>query len=1414
MKNKKIILFIPVLIILVGLVIFSFIKKDHSSQAAQALAKLPVSFIENRGQIKGDYPFYAQGSGYRFLFSPQGITYAFAHDKTPIQLSFPGANPQPIISGGQKLEGKINYLRGKDQSQWKTNLSTYGEVTYKDLYPGIDYVVLGKKQGLELEFHIKPEANPNQIRMAYTEGVEQLEISQVGDLVIKTKGGDLIEKKPYVYQEIKGKRIEIASRYWTQGKEYGFYLGSYDPQYNIVIDPTLIYSTYLGGSYYERDSSITVDGDGNALVTGYTYSSDFPLLNAFQPSFGGEKDVFVTKIASDGTVVYSTYLGGSGSEYYSSITVDGDGNALVTGSTSSSDFPLLNAFQPSFGGEKDVFVTKIASDGTVVYSTYLGGSGYEYGSSITVDGDGNALVTGLTYSSDFPLLNAFQPSISGEEDVFVTKIASDGTVVYSTYLGGSGSEYGYSITVDGDGNALVTGYTYSSDFPLLNAFQPSISGEEDVFVTKIASDGTVVYSTYLGGSGSEYGYSITVDGDGNALVTGPTSSSDFPLLNAFQPSISGEEDVFVTKIASDGTVVYSTYLGGSGYEYDSSITVDGDGNALVTGSTSSSDFPLLNAFQPSISGEKDVFVTKIASDGTVVYSTYLGGSGYEYDSSITVDGDGNALVTGSTSSSDFPLLNAFQPSISGEEDVFVTKIASDGTVVYSTYLGGSGSEYDFSITVDGDGNALVTGYTESSDFPLLNAFQPSFGGEKDVFVTKIASDGTVVYSTYLGGSGSEYYSSITVDGDGNALVTGSTSSSDFPLLNAFQPSFGGEKDVFVTKIASDGTVVYSTYLGGSGYEYGYSITVDGDGNALVTGLTYSSDFPLLNAFQPSISGGGDIFVTKIASDGTVVYSTYLGGSGSEYGYSITVDGDGNALVTGYTYSSDFPLLNAFQPSISGEEDVFVTKIASDGTVVYSTYLGGSGYEYDSSITVDGDGNALVTGSTSSSDFPLLNAFQPSISGEEDVFVTKIASDGTVVYSTYLGGSGSEYDFSITVDGDGNALVTGYTESSDFPLLNAFQPSFGSEKDFFVTKIASDGTVVYSTYLGGSGSEYYSSITVDGDGNALVTGPTSSSDFPLLNAFQPSISGEEDVFVTKIASDGTVVYSTYLGGSSFEYGSSITVDGDGNALVTGYTYSSDFPLLNAFQPSISGEEDVFVTKIASDGTVVYSTYLGGSGSEYGLSITVDGDGNALVTGLTYSSDFPLLNAFQPSNSGGADIFVTKICFSSVCIPEVCNGIDDDGDGVIDEGFPDTDGDGIADCVEVETCDGLDNNGNGITDEADCFDLNFDLRTALLTEDDVLTLHYTIDNFSPIAQYTNIIFLIWEFGQPTPVLHPVDVGPVGVPAAGGISGLASLNLSGYVNPWTLNLVVGVLYNNEDAITETTWIDYYWQPFFVFP
>ena len=784
MKNKKIILFIPVLIILVGLVIFSFIKKDHSSQAAQALAKLPVSFIENRGQIKGDYPFYAQGSGYRFLFSPQGITYAFAHDKTPIQLSFPGANPQPIISGGQKLEGKINYLRGKDQSQWKTNLSTYGEVTYKDLYPGIDYVVLGKKQGLELEFHIKPEANPNQIRMAYTEGVEQLEISQVGDLVIKTKGGDLIEKKPYVYQEIKGKRIEIASRYWTQGKEYGFYLGSYDPQYNIVIDPTLIYSTYLGGSYYERDSSITVDGDGNALVTGYTYSSDFPLLNAFQPS------------------------------------------------------------------------------------------------------------------------------------------------------------------------------------------------------------------------------------------------------------------------------------------------------------------------------------------------------------------------------------------ISGEEDVFVTKIASDGTVVYSTYLGGSGSEYDFSITVDGDGNALVTGYTESSDFPLLNAFQPSFGGEKDVFVTKIASDGTVVYSTYLGGSGSEYYSSITVDGDGNALVTGSTSSSDFPLLNAFQPSN------------------------------------------------------------------------------------------------------------------------------SGETDVFVTKIASDGTVVYSTYLGGSGYEYDSSITVDGDGNALVTGSTS---------------------------------------------------------------SSDFPLLNAFQPSFG---------------------------------------------------------------GEKDVFVTKIASDGTVVYSTYLGGSGYEYGYSITVDGDGNALVTGLTYSSDFPLLNAFQPSISGEEDVFVTKIASDGTVVYSTYLGGSGSEYGLSITVDGDGNALVTGLTYSSDFPLLNAFQPSNSGGADIFVTKICFSSVCIPEVCNGIDDDGDGVIDEGFPDTDGDGIADCVEVETCDGLDNNGNGITDEADCFDLNFDLRTALLTEDDVLTLHYTIDNFSPIAQYTNIIFLIWEFGQPTPVLHPVDVGPVGVPAAGGISGLASLNLSGYVNPWTLNLVVGVLYNNEDAITETTWIDYYWQPFFVFP
>jgi hypothetical protein len=458
-------------------------------------------------------------------------------------------------------------------------------------------------------------------------------------------------------------------------------------------------------------------------------------------------------------------------------------------------------------------------------------------------------------------------------------------LVYSTYLGGGGWDMGWDITVDGSGYAYVTGQTESSNFPTLNPYQTD-QGGTDVFVTKLSSSGnSLIYSTYLGGSGRESGSAIAVDGSGNSYVTGQTESSNFPTLNPYQATYQGggtdcEGDVFVTKLSSSGnSLIYSTYLGGGDYDWGSGIAVDGSGNAYVTGFTSSGNFPTQNPFQGTYGGGtcpySDAFVTKLSSSGnTLIYSTYLGAGGYDGGHGLAVDGSGNAYVTGEAGSG-FPTLNPYQ-TWQGGTDVFVTKLSSAGnSLIYSTYLGGGGQDGGLDITVDGSGNAYVTGYTASSNFPTLNPYQSTYQGGGydgwDAFVTKLSSTGnSLIYSTYLGGGSGDEGNGIAVDGSGNAYVTGGTGSSDFPTLNPYQ-TYQGNGDAFVTKLSNSGaSLIYSTYLGGSFEENYYldagSIAVNGSGNAYVTGHTWSPNFPTLNPYQGTLQGGPDAFVTKLSNE--------------------------------------------------------------------------------------------------------------------------------------------------------------------------------------------------------------------------------------------------------------------------------------------------------------------------------------------------------------------------------------------------------------------------------------------------------------------------------------------------------------------------------------------------------------------
>jgi hypothetical protein len=460
----------------------------------------------------------------------------------------------------------------------------------------------------------------------------------------------------------------------------------------------------------------------------------------------------------------------------------------------------------------------------------------------------------------------------------------------------------------------------------------------------------------------------------------------------------------------DPVLAYSTYLGGGGMDHGGDIAVDTAGNTYVVGSTTSTNFPTASPLQGTHGGGSwDVFIAKLNAAGNGLgYSTYLGGNDRDAGGAIAVDAAGNVYVTGDASSTNFPTVDPLQPNYGGAGsvgfgDAFVAKLNPTGSaLVYSTYLGGSGDERGLDIAVDTGGSAYTMGTTESTNFPTVNPLQAANAGSKDAFVAKLNAAGSaLVYSTYLGGSGYETFGggAIAVDAAGNAYLASSTNSSDFPTANALQSVYGGGSastgfgDAFITKVNATGSaLVYSTYLGGNDDDRAYGIAVDATGNAYVTGRVGSTNFPTQSPLQGShAGGGGDVFVTKLNSAGSaLVYSTYLGGADSDYGRGITVDAAGNTYLTGSTYSASFPTAEPLQPTKGGNEDAFVAKLNAAGSqLVYSTYLGGSGYDNPNGIVVDSVGNAYVTGITGSINFPTANAFQASNAGSNDTFIAKI-----------------------------------------------------------------------------------------------------------------------------------------------------------------------------------------------------------------------------------------------------------------------------------------------------------------------------------------------------------------------------------------------------------------------------------------
>ena len=472
--------------------------QDNSSKINNNFASLGGWFTENRGQVENpDVKFVFSGSGCSIGFIESGYLIKLTNEKnltSVVKVTFEGAN-RVIPEGREQLAHKSNYFRGNDSSKWSNEVGNYEKVVYENLYDGIDLVFYSNEMGLKYDFIVYPEADPNRIRISY-HSIEDLYIDYSGNLHVSTKSGEFIEEAPLSYQMINGEMIEVFSDFWTEGNTFGFEVVEYDPSFKFIIDP-LIYSTYVGGNDFDEGSHIAVDAENNAYVTGTTYSSNFPVTSGcYDDSNSGSLDVFVFKLNAEGSDLhFSTYFGGSGEDKLPRIALDSENNVYITGMTESADFPTTSGcYDNSQNGDYDIFVSKLSSDGTELdYSTFIGGSGADFGNGITVDSMNSAYVTGQSNSPEFPTtFGCYDPIYNGGAfDAVICKLNSFGSnLQYSTFIGGIDSDAGGDIVLDSGNNAYITGFSDSADFPTTSGCYDNIyNGGRDAITFKLNPDG-------------------------------------------------------------------------------------------------------------------------------------------------------------------------------------------------------------------------------------------------------------------------------------------------------------------------------------------------------------------------------------------------------------------------------------------------------------------------------------------------------------------------------------------------------------------------------------------------------------------------------------------------------------------------------------------------------------------------------------------------------------------------------------------------------------------------------------------------------------------------------------------------------------------------------------------------------------
>jgi hypothetical protein len=646
--------------------------------AGRVLGDLPLFFEPNQGQWNPQVRFSARAGDGRVFLTARGAVLSVsapgAEAPRVASISLLNANRAPVIGGVDPLPSRSNFFRGSVKAHWHTGLSHYSGVRYQGVYPGIDVVYYGNQNQLEYDFVLHPGADPGRIRMMFR-GAGRLSLTAEGDLELENGGTRLVQKKPYIYQQGPDSpvRRQIGGKYKLLSRNVvAVEVDAYDRSQPLTIDPVVVYASFLGGSLGDAVTALRVDSHGMLYVYGYTNNGELPATDgAYKTNSAGDRDLFLAKIdltkSGPASLVYFTYIGGTGSDTSTGMALDAAGNVYLTGYTASADFPTTGSpYQSALAGSAgiDAFVVKLSpslqGSADLVYSTYLGGTDPDQGNAIDVDASGAIYVVGSTRSGDFPLTSsAYAAARWGYLDAFIVKLVPGGSpqLAYSSFLGGELNDDGRAVAVAPSGMVYIAGSTLSTTFPLAGyAYRSTLQGNADVFVaqmdlTKSGVD-SLVYATYLGGSDLDEVRGMVLDSSGNLLLTGYTLSTDFPVTpDAAQSRNGGSTDAFVAKLdlsaSPDSVVKYATYLGGRSGDAGWAIASDPNGNIYVTGYTLSSNFPVSgDALQKAWGWGVDVFIAKLNSSGALEYSTYMGKTGINIGYAIAAAQDGTMYVGG------------------------------------------------------------------------------------------------------------------------------------------------------------------------------------------------------------------------------------------------------------------------------------------------------------------------------------------------------------------------------------------------------------------------------------------------------------------------------------------------------------------------------------------------------------------------------------------------------------------------------------------------------------------------------------------------------------------------------------------------------------------------------------------------